>query len=456
MAISYSEARDVVTALGAAHAGYFKQEQSNQEILPLQKAAGRIANNDVYSPISTPIFDSSAMDGFAVISKQTSLASAGRPLRMRVAGLIAAGDQPAKLGGNGGDLDDELVCVEIMTGAPFPLSSPDQVSFDACIPVEQVEIVPDARMGRAILIRQAVAPGTHRRIAGSDFRKGDVVLRAGSTIGAHHLMALASVGVCEVSVTRRPRLAVISTGAELAAGCALSRKDQQHKIPDTNSIYLRTALQEIGADVDCLGPLPDDAGVLKGNISQAIRDERYDVVVTSGGVSAGRFDLIPGVVRDCGGDVRFHHVRMRPGHPVLVATFGANRREAAFFGLPGNPIAAAACLRFLLIPYLRCLIGVSHSGGMLAAVTGPTTPKDRSCQDADTVLLAATQHHDIFRHAHYRCREGQMIVEISTERSPAKMSPFSKSNCWVRLPAGSKSVRSNDLIEVYPFYSAGR
>ncbi len=299
--------------------------------LNLFEAHGCVLAEDVTAAADVPSFTRSAMDGYAVVAK-----TAGRGATLRLTGEVAAGARDAVRVRPG-------EAVRIMTGAPIPEGA------DAVVPVEvaeegngkvQVQATPDA--------------GDHIRPAGEDVRAGTTVLRSGRRLGAADIGMLASVGRGRALVHPRPRVAVVSTGDELAEPEATLSPGQ---IRDTNSYTLTAMAQEAGATAFRHTIVRDDRRALTEAFEGAL--SHADMLVTSGGVSAGRYDLVKQVLARLG-DVAFSKVGMQPGMPQA---FGFVSRSASHpvpcFGLPGNPVSAFVSFEVFVRPALRRLQGRS-------------------------------------------------------------------------------------------------
>lgn len=299
--------------------------------LRLLEAHGCVLAEDIVAPMPVPGFDNSAMDGFAVRSED---ASAG--VTLEVIGEVAAGsgDLPAVGPGQ---------AVRIMTGAPVPPGA------DAIVPVEDTE-----ETGAQVLLRAGAAPAAHVRRAGEDVSAGEQILDAGRLLGSADVGMLAAVGRALVRVHPRPRVAVISTGDELVEpGSPLG----PGQIRDTNSYSLTALAREAGATAFRQAIVPDDRRALvdafEGSLSNA------DMLVTSGGVSAGRYDLVKLVLAELG-NVAFTKVGMRPGMPQAFGFLAGRSRHGApipCFGLPGNPVSACVSFEVFVRPALRRLQG---------------------------------------------------------------------------------------------------
>ncbi|KAL2837337.1 MoeA, N-terminal and linker domain-containing protein [Aspergillus pseudoustus] len=405
---------------------------SNSETCSIFNACDRAISESIYSPISTPEFDTSAMDGFALSSVATHDASSGSPVTFEVKGTTTAGDEPHST------LDDPRdgvpPCVEIMTGAPFPVGE-DGDQFDCCVPVEEVTLVQNKLSNRRYMTLSKPAQWRqHRRVAGGDFGQNDRIIEVGERINAQHIMAMASVGLTKIPVMRKPRVAIFSTGCEL-----LSSQETSHRfmIHDANGPYLTTILTKYGADVDFRGIVHDNPTAMENALLEALDEEKYDIILTSGAVSAGRCDMVPGVIDSIGGRKVFHKVAVKPGHPLLFSVL--QEETAAFFGLPGNPVAAAACLRFFVLPYLRSLQSQPPEQPHPARLQVPKSTRP---------VLSFRKDADIFRPAILSpC--GQ-FVQIIEDHSPGKTKPFMHANCWVHIPSGVDQICDGAAVEIYP------
>ncbi|OBU64206.1 molybdopterin molybdenumtransferase MoeA [Stenotrophomonas maltophilia] len=306
------------------------------ERLPLHNAAGRVLATDLHSSQSLPPFDNSAMDGFALRANGRVL-EAGTEFTVR--GWQAAGDAGAE-GGEG--------AWEIMTGARMP------AGLDTVVPVENVEILAseDGRPTR-IALKGTVKPGQNVRLRGQDVSEGERVLQAGQALDTNACTLLHAIGVSQVAVVARPRVAVIATGKELVSEAAQALESGQ--IRDSNRPYLIARLQAAGAEVAWQGTVGDDVAAFNAVLDEALAAGAR-VLVSTGAVSAGRYDFVPDALRGRGARIVFHKVAIRPGKPLLFAVLPDG---ALYFGLPGNPVSAAVGQRFFVEPVLRRLLGLA-------------------------------------------------------------------------------------------------
>lgn len=311
--------------------------------LPLREARGLIAAEDVTALLDVPAFSNSAMDGFAVSS---TVVNAVEPDPNGVRWMPVVGDIPA--GAQTPLAFDTTAAARIMTGAPMPDGA------DAVVKVEDTTIEPGphplpTRVGLRVSEVEAGANVRHR---GEDTRVGHTVLRRGMRVGAPALGALVSTGHTEVTVYPRPRIIVITTGDELrdpGEGVGYGQ------IPDSNTITLVGLLDELGADVIDTLRASDNGDDFTHLLTRAIGEA--DAVITTGGVSAGAFDVVKAVGgRDFG--MEFHRVAMQPGKPqgFGLAT-NSSGREVPIFALPGNPVSVVVSFTLFVAPCLRLLMG---------------------------------------------------------------------------------------------------
>ena len=320
----------------------------------LDQARGYVLAADVLAPGPVPAWDNSAMDGYAVRAADVAAATTDRPVALTVVADLAAGSAAVPHVSPG-------TAARIMTGAPVPPGA------DAIVPVELTD------GGTALVrVREPVDPGTHVRRAGDDVREGAVVLAAGTLLAERHVAAAAAVGIALLSVHRRPRVAVLSTGSELVPpGEALDRG----QIPDSNSFLLAAAVAAAGCTAIRLAAVPDDADLLRAAL--AAQDGAVDAVITSGGVSVGAYDVVKEVLSGMGG-VEFVAVAMQPGKPQGLGRLPGG---TPVFCLPGNPVSVYVSFEVLVRPALLRLRGLSRTDRpteFAVALDGWRTPPGRA------------------------------------------------------------------------------
>jgi len=385
-------------------------------------AAGAVVAADQPSPGAVPPFDNSAMDGFAVRSVDTKSAAADKMVALEVAGLVTAGETSGTMKAATG------TAWEIMTGAPVP------AGYDGVIPVEQVDIRRDSQ-GKPITIelRQPVAPGRNLRRAGEDFSAGDALITAGQLIQANQIMGLAATGVSTIKARMPARVAAITTGNELTSS---DEQLEPGKIHDSNGPYLEAAIASLGASNAGVYRTGDSADELIKLVEQL--QDKTDVILTTGGVSAGRMDFVPAALEQLGADILFHRVAIRPGKPILFARLP---NGTLVFGLPGNPIAVAVGLRFFVVPALRAMQGLAAENYLTARVNAPVGKKKGL---------------RFFAKAHATSNgQGQLQVEALPGQESFKISPLMTANCWLIADEDTQELTASSLVQIAPLYPGG-
>jgi molybdopterin molybdotransferase len=299
------------------------------ESRPLESLAGAILAQYVRSERDQPPFDRVTMDGIAFASQ----AWRDGQRRFRIAGTQAAG-QPAL------HLPSPSDCLEAMTGAMLPLGC------DCVVPVERLRVADGIATVDADV---PVAPFLNVHTRGLDAREGELLLTPGARLGAPELAVLASAGLARAEVSTEPRIMIISTGDELVDP---DRPIADWQVRRSNSHALRGALNLRGFKLVGDDHLPDDHAVLAERLATHLAT--HDVIVLTGGVSMGRFDHVPSVLRGLGVEEIFHKVAQRPGKPIW---FGVGPTGQTVFGLPGNPVSALVCLLRYVMPALDVMLG---------------------------------------------------------------------------------------------------
>ncbi|MBY4400370.1 molybdopterin molybdotransferase MoeA [Rhodococcus fascians] len=303
--------------------------------VPLTDALGRVAFHDVTSPVDLPLFRNSQMDGYAVDSRSVQSA----PVTLPVSTIIAAGPtRPSTLTPGS--------AAKIMTGAPIPDGA------DAIVPVEDTTVT----TAGAVTVERARVAGEFVREQGSDVRAGTILIDAGRVLEPRHISVLAAVGLATVDVRSRPRVAVVTTGAELAdAGETLS----PGQIFDSNGITLAAHLRASGADVVTVARSTDDPERFRSILTSAAASA--ELIITSGGVSMGDFEVVKDVLAPLGG--QFGSVRMQPGGPQGITMFDGT----PVLSFPGNPVSTVVSY----IMFARNI--VRRSAGLPPVLSGPAT-----------------------------------------------------------------------------------
>jgi len=380
-----------------------------QERVAVRAALGRVLAADVHASVDVPPYTNSAMDGYALRGADLDLAAsdglrlvgesfAGHPFP----GTVAAGE-----------------CVRIMTGAVMPAGCDTVVMQEATtVSGETIRIAPGGKTGMNV------------RHAGEDLRAGAVALSAGMRLKPVDLGLLASVGIAEVPVRRRIRVAFFSTGDEL---CSIGEPLREGCLYDSNRYTLYGMLTRAGADVLDLGVVRDT----REAIEQAFRDAAAlaDVVITSGGVSVGEADFVKETLDRLGG-IDFWRIAMKPGKPLA---FGRLDGGAYFFGLPGNPVSVMVTFYQFVRPALRRLAGerATPEVWLRAPCLSPLKKSPGRTEFQRGVLTSGP--------------DGQLAVQTSGAQGSGILHSMSVADCFIRLPAESGDVEAGTLVDVQPF-----
>jgi molybdopterin molybdotransferase len=380
-----------------------------RETLPLRAALDRVLAAPVHSTVDVPGHDNSAMDGYALAGadlpaegerafRVLGTSWAGRPYE----GSVAAGE-----------------CVRIMTGATLP------AGVDTIVMQEHVR-----RDGELALVTAGHKPGQHRRLAGEDIRAGDVAVPAGTLLRPAHLGLIASVGVGEVEVLRRPRVAIFSTGDELRS---IGEPLGPGQIYDSNRYSLYGLVARLGLEVVDLGVVRDTQEETERAFREAAA--QADAIITSGGVSVGEADFVVEAL-ERSGQVGFWKVAIKPGKPIAFGRVGG----ALLFGLPGNPVSSMVTFYQLVQPALMKLAGVA----------APEVP----------VLLKATCRSKLKKKAGRmefqrgileRETGGGYVVRGASHQGAGVLRSMAEANCFIVLALEQETVQPGTEVDVQPF-----
>ena len=388
------------------------------ETRPLAGCANRVLAQDVVATLDLPPFDNSSMDGFAVRAADIADATPDSPRSLRVVADIPAGSQPRITLAEG-------EAARIMTGAPIPAGA------DAVVPVEDTDFdhrdagtpAPDA-----VQVFKAARTGANRRARGTDLRLGQVVLQKGRILRAQDLGLLATLGLPDVLVYRKPRIALFSSGDELLPVDALL---EQGKIRDSNSYTLSALVEEAGAEVIRLGVARDDREAVQALLDRAA-DLRVDLILSSAGISVGAFDFVKLVI-ESSGRMDFWRVNMRPGKPVAFGEY----KGIPFVGLPGNPVSAFVGFEVFVRPTLGRLSG-SFRGNRHAVRVRCEVQID---SDGRESYLRAYVTEDL-EHGGYTAR-------LTGHQGSGNLHSLVQANALLIIPAGVKCVPAGEEVQAW-------
>jgi molybdopterin molybdotransferase len=387
---------------------------TTNEKVAVRAALGRVLGEDIISTLDVPAHDNSAMDGYAL--RHADLKAAGET-ELRLAGSAFAGRQFAgKLG--------KRECVRIMTGAVMPYGA-DTVVIQEIVQVD----------GDKIRIPAGQKKGQNRRLAGEDLAAGKPVLKAGQPVGPAELGLIASLGLAEVMVRRRLRVAFFSTGDELASvGSSL----KQGEVYDSNRYTLYGMLSRLGCDIIDMGVVRDDPASLERALKAAAADA--DAIITSGGVSVGEADFIRELLGKLG-EVVFWKIAMKPGRPMAFGKIADAGNEAHFFGLPGNPVAVMVTFYQFVRDALLALSGRTddYALPLLQVPCTSSLKKSPGRTEFQRGLLA-------------RDERGQWSVCPIGAQGSGVLRSMAEANCFIVLEHERGSVKPGDLVQVQLFH----
>ncbi|MEW6512008.1 MAG: gephyrin-like molybdotransferase Glp [Bacteroidota bacterium] len=380
----------------------------NAEVVPLGRSFGRTLASDVVSDRDIPPFANSSMDGYAVRRSDLEGATAGKPIRLPLQGESRAGKPFSRSLG-------PQSAIRVMTGAKVPDGA------DAVVPVEHTGPESDG----SVTFQSCPPASANIRLVGEDIKKGELVMPRGKVITPSHAAVLASLGRASARVTKPPRVAIVPTGDEVVAP---GRKLREGQIYNSSSIALAGMVTECGAQPRLLGIAGDTKTRVKEAIRGALKD---DVVLVTGGVSVGRYDIVRDVLADLGVKIRFWQVNIKPGKPLVFGTKG----KKLVFGLPGNPVSTGVTFLQFVRPALQKMLGRKD-----LRLSRLTAVADEPLRKTD-----GKRH---FIRGIVRQEEGSFRVRTTGSQSSGVMSSLLKANCLIILPEEKVEVKVGEEVEV--------
>jgi len=369
---------------------------------------GRILYSNIISGIDVPQRDNSAMDGYAVIYSETSNASADNPVILSVTSEVQAGGEysgsPLKKG----------EAVRIMTGANIPDGA------DAVIPFEDTE-----ETDGKVKIFKSLAKNENIRFRGEDIQKGDIVLKKGVRIDSAQAGLIASMNISRADVYKKPEVAVISTGDEIIE---LGNSNPSGKTVNSNAYTLCSEVRKYGGEPVYLGIVKDNIIETTEKIEDAMKS---DIIITSGGVSMGKYDFIPDVMRNLGVDIKIQKVLMKPGKPVVFGHIG----RKLFFGLPGNPVSVMVSFMQFVRPALLKMAGAEK-------INKPVI----GAKLTENIKKKPGRKH--FVRGVYTISNNQFHVKTTGDQGSGILRSMSEANCLIMLPEESGNAAPGDIVDI--------
>lgn len=386
------------------------------EMVPLSAALGRVLAEDVVAPLDVPGFDRSDVDGFALRAEDTFGASEEEPRHLRLnAGSLVPGKEPQEAVAAG-------TATAVATGAVVPRGA------DAVVMVESTEVEGDD----TLVVRRPVTPGANVTYAGTDIGQGETVLRRGEVLTSRETGVLAALGVANVSVVRRPQVAIISTGDELIVPGEAMRAG---RVYDSNSVILADAVRELGGEPSLFGIVRDDEEALRSVLGLAMR---HDVVLLSGGTSKGEGDLSYRVVGTLGAPgILAHGVALKPGKPLCLAAVNREgQRPVAVAILPGFPTSAIFTFREFVAPAIRRLAGRREASDPVVEATLPLRVNSERGR-TEYLLVGLVQ------------TEGGVPAAYPMGKGSGSVTAFSRADGFVVIPRQREYVEAGSRVQVH-------
>ncbi len=387
------------------------------EIIFAKNSFNRVSAKNIFSPTNYPAGNNTAFDGYAVNSRETIGLNYKNKKKFKILKTIAAGDNPKIKNVK------KYCSVEIMTGALIPKY------FDTIIPIEKINYYPNKKNPKFIVIDKKISKNNHVRFAGSDYKKGEKIVSAGEIINSSHMLAFKSLGVERVVVKKKPIIVFYSTGNEISGKANIP----DWKVRNSNSLYIKSLSKNLFFDFVDGGILRDkDDKLFKKLINKNFKS-KYDIVITNGALSAGKFDFVPRIIKNFNLSNHFKGVAIRPGKPIMFAKF--KNKNQSFFGLPGNPISSAACFKFFVYPYLRLILNMKQERPFKAKLKNSYSKKKNFTRFLKSKVVINNK--------------GVLEVEVLKGQESFRIKSFTKSNAWALFKSGRSAFKKGQLIECF-------
>ena len=392
----------------------------SDEKISTSDSLNRVCAKNILSPTKNPLSNNTAFDGFALVAKETKGASKKKLKKFKILKSIGAGDIPKikKYQKNSS--------IEIMTGAVIPKP------FDSIIPVENIKYFPSKQKPTHIIIDNEVKKFAFIRFAGEDFNFKDIVIKKGELIQPKHIMALTTLGIKNLYVKKKPKIIFFGTGNEIVD--YKSKNIAPWKVRNSNNHYFMSFGKSLHYEIV-------DGGVIKDNQQKKLEHKLkkslssdIDIFVTSGAVSAGKFDFIPELIKKLNFKTYFKGVFIKPGRPIILSKF--KKKEKLFFGLPGNPISCAAGFRFFIYPLLRNSLGMVKEEKLKAKLINKYSKRKNFTHFARCLINVNSK--------------GLTELRVLQQQQSHRIKSFTKANSWGIFPSGKDRFKSGDIIEWVP------
>jgi len=387
------------------------------EIIKSNDCFNRVVASNIFSRTNNPLADNAAFDGFAINSRDTKNLNKKKNRFFKILRTIAAGDKPLN------NKIKKFQTVEIMTGGIIPKG------LDTIIPIEQIFYHPNKKKPKYILIDKKINKSQHIRLKGSDCKKNDLLIKKGTILQSNHILLLKTLGVKKIKVKKIPNILFFSTGNEISN----KEKIPDWKVRNSNSHYIQSLSKNFLFNFKNGGILKDKDELIFEKQIKKMFNSKTDIIITSGAVSAGKFDYVPSVVKKFKLSNYFKSVSIRPGKPILFAKIKG--KQKAIFGLPGNPISSAACFRFFVYPYLQNLLGIINEQPIKAIL------KNQFIKRINFTRFAKAKFNTT--------KNGKIEVMILKGQESFRIKSFIQSNIWTVLADGKSKFKKGDVVDCF-------
>tara|TARA_B100000700_G_scaffold328146_1_gene444966 strand:- start:2285 stop:3514 length:1230 start_codon:yes stop_codon:yes gene_type:complete len=385
----------------------------NSEEVTVENSINRIVDKNIKSPSNHPSSNNTALDGFAINNKDTFNIKKKLFKSFKIIKRIAAGDNP-KI-----NKSSKNTTVEVMTGALIPKP------YNTIIPFEEIKYSSDKKF---ILINKKIKKNKHIRIHGTDFKKGNIIIKKGEIITPQHILAFKTLGIKNIKVKQKIRITIFSTGNEVTNNL----KIPNWKVRNSNIYYLKALTKNLPIIIKEEKILRDDQSKkFQNKIKKNILSQN-NIILTIGALSAGKFDFVPKIIKGLRPKYYFKGCYIRPGKPVMFAKLKNNN---IFFGLPGNSISTAATFRFFLLPFIFYSVG--------AKIANPIKAKLSNNFIKDISFTRFVKGNLIYK------KNGVIEFTINKGQESFKIKSFIESNAWGLLPNGKSKFKKGDIIDCH-------
>ena len=384
----------------------------SNELLDSSKCLNRVTAENIFSKVNYPAKNNAAFDGYAINSSDTKNIRKKKSKLFKIIGSIAAGTKPLT------KKIKKYDAIEIMTGGVIPKP------FNTIIPIEQIKFFSNKKN---ILINNKIKKNEHVRFKGSDYKKGQLIITKGTIIQPNHILALKTLGIKKIKVKKKINILFFSTGNEISNKELIS----PWQVRNSNSHYIKNLHNNFLFNFKDGGILKDNnERLFKSQINKMLRSN-IDMILTSGAVSAGKFDYVPKVVKSFKLSKYFKSVAIRPGKPVLFAKI----KQKIIFGLPGNPISSAACFRFFVYPFIENTLEITPEKPIKAILMNSFKKKKYFTRFIKSKISTTNN--------------GKVQVKLLPGQESFRIKSFVESNVWSVLPYGKSNFKKGEIIDCF-------